>query len=80
MPASNPDAFAEGDRLVVAGGAGPLRGRVRAFDDHRIAMAFGVLGALPGNAIEIEGREVVGISFPRFWTELQRVRSELAGT
>ena len=32
----------------------PLRGRVVTHGDHRIAMAFGVLGALPGNEIEID--------------------------
>lgn len=68
------------DWLVVPGSAGPLRGTVRSFDDHRIAMAFGVLGALPGNEITIEGREVVEISFPGFWEELERVRMELEGT
>jgi 3-phosphoshikimate 1-carboxyvinyltransferase len=73
-------AEAREDLLIVTGGAGPLSGRVRAYDDHRIAMAFGVLGALPGNEIEVEGREAAGISFPRFWAELQRVRTELAGT
>jgi 3-phosphoshikimate 1-carboxyvinyltransferase len=65
------------DHLVVMGGSGPLRGRVRAFHDHRIAMAFGVLGALPGNEIQVEGASAVGISFPDFWERLQRVTQEL---
>lgn len=68
------------DTLVVAGRGRPLRGTVRSFDDHRIAMAFGVLAAVPGNDITIEGREAVGISYPAFWTELQRVTTELAAT
>lgn len=68
------------DHLVVHGGAGPLRGHVRSFGDHRIAMAFGVLGAIAGNDIEIEGREAVDISFPSFWNELERVRGELYRT
>jgi 3-phosphoshikimate 1-carboxyvinyltransferase len=65
------------DHLMVMGGAGPLRGRVRAFHDHRIAMAFGVLGALPGNEIQVEGADAVAISFPDFWERLQRVTEEL---
>lgn len=66
------------EHLVVHGRAGPLRGRVDAHGDHRIAMAFGVLGAVPGNAIEVTGREAVRISFPSFWRTLDRVRGELA--
>ncbi len=65
------------DHLVVTGGAGPLKGRVRSFGDHRIAMAFGVLAALPDSEIEIEDRNAVGISYPGFWSELERVRTKL---
>jgi 3-phosphoshikimate 1-carboxyvinyltransferase len=55
------------DGLEVQGSDRPLHGTVRSFGDHRIAMAFGVLGALPGNEIEVLGSEVVGVSFPDFW-------------
>jgi 3-phosphoshikimate 1-carboxyvinyltransferase len=63
--------------LVVRGTDRALRGTVDAHGDHRIAMAFGVLAALPGNEIEIRGRETVGISYPDFWSELERVNKEL---
>ncbi len=56
--------------LVIRGSDRPLRGRVRAFGDHRIAMAFGVLGALPGNEVEIDDPEVVAVSFPGFFERL----------
>lgn len=59
------------DGLVVRGSDRPLQGRIRALHDHRIAMAFGILGALPGNSIEVDTPEVVEISFPHFWTTLQ---------
>jgi 3-phosphoshikimate 1-carboxyvinyltransferase len=62
------------DGLEVEGTDRPLRGRVKSFGDHRIAMAFGVLGFLPGNEIEIEGRRVASVSFPGFWELLARVR------
>lgn len=65
------------DHLVVMGSTGPLRGRVRSYHDHRIAMAFGVLGALPGNEIQVDGAAAVSISFPDFWERLERVRQEL---
>lgn len=61
------------DGIVVRGTEGPLAGRVQAFHDHRIAMAFGVLGAQPGNAIEVDHPDVVDVSFPGFWELLRRL-------
>ena len=55
------------DGLVVRGSDRPLRGRVRCFGDHRIAMAFGVLGAVSGAGIEVDDPDVVEVSFPGFW-------------
>jgi 3-phosphoshikimate 1-carboxyvinyltransferase len=63
------------DGLAVRGSEAPLRGRVRTFQDHRIAMAFGVLGALPGNDIQVEEPEVVEVSYPGFWTLLAELAS-----
>lgn len=63
------------DGLEIEGSDRSLEGEVDALGDHRIAMAFGVLGALPGNRIEVRGREVVDVSFPDFWTRL----AELSG-
>jgi 3-phosphoshikimate 1-carboxyvinyltransferase len=34
-------------------------------------MAFGVLGAIPGNEIEIDDRGCVAVSYPAFWTDLR---------
>jgi 3-phosphoshikimate 1-carboxyvinyltransferase len=61
------------DGLVVAGGRAPLRGRVVTHGDHRLAMAFGVLGALDDNAIDIDDPGCVVVSYPRFWDDLRRV-------
>jgi 3-phosphoshikimate 1-carboxyvinyltransferase len=61
------------DGLVIRGSDRPLRGRVRAFGDHRIAMAFGVLGALPGNEVEIDDPAVVAVSFPGFFARLREL-------
>lgn len=60
------------DGLVIEGSSDPLRGAVRAYDDHRIAMAFAVLGAAPGNEIRIDEPGVVDVSFPGFWQILER--------
>jgi 3-phosphoshikimate 1-carboxyvinyltransferase len=58
------------DGMRVMGGRGQLRGRVQTHGDHRLAMAFGVLGALPGSRIEIDDRDCVAVSYPGFWREL----------
>ena len=58
------------DGLVVCGSDRPLRGRVVTHGDHRIAMAFGVLAALPGNEIEIDDRACAAVSYPGFWDVL----------
>ena len=61
------------DGFVVRGTAPTLHGRVVTHGDHRMAMAFGVLGALPGNEIEIDDRECVAVSYPAFWSHLSAV-------
>jgi 3-phosphoshikimate 1-carboxyvinyltransferase len=45
---------------------------IDSYDDHRIAMAFGVLGAAIGG-ITITGAECVAKTFPTFWDTMQRV-------
>jgi 3-phosphoshikimate 1-carboxyvinyltransferase len=62
------------DGMVVQGSDAPLVGSVVTHGDHRLAMAFGVLGALPGNHIVVDDPDCVGVSFPTFWAELERVR------
>jgi 3-phosphoshikimate 1-carboxyvinyltransferase len=66
------------DGLVVTGASAPLRGRVVTHGDHRIAMAFGVLGALPDNEIEIDDPACVAVSYPAFWDDLARVTRTFA--
>ncbi len=61
------------DGLSVHGTQGPLAGSVKTGGDHRIAMAFGVLGSLPGSQIEIDDRACVAVSYPEFWSDLARL-------
>jgi 3-phosphoshikimate 1-carboxyvinyltransferase len=63
------------DGLRVTGHERPLRGRIVTHGDHRIAMAFGILGAVPGNQIEIDDRACVAVSYPSFWSDLGRAVS-----
>ena len=63
------------DGLVVHGHDRALKGTVRSYGDHRIAMAFGILASLPGNDIRIDDRDVVAVSFPDFWNQLAKCRA-----
>jgi 3-phosphoshikimate 1-carboxyvinyltransferase len=59
-------AEVRGDDLHVEGVESPPRGRVRTAADHRIAMAFAVLGTLPGARIAIDDMACAAVSFPQF--------------
>lgn len=61
------------DGFVVRGSDQPLKGHVITHGDHRIAMAFGVLGAVPGNAITVDDPSCCAVSWPSFWNDLQRL-------
>lgn len=59
------------DGLVIEGGkARPPQTPVESHDDHRIAMAFAVLG-LVVEGVAIQGAEAVGKSFPSFWENFE---------
>lgn len=62
------------DGFVVRGSDRPLAGRIVTHGDHRIAMAFGVLGALRGNNVEIDDPSCAGVSYPGFWDDLEERR------
>jgi len=57
----------------VEGTEGPPRGRVGTAGDHRLAMAFAVLGTVPGARVEIDDRRCVAASYPDFFRDLRRV-------
>ncbi len=59
-------AEVSGDDLHVEGVGGPPRGPVRTAGDHRLAMAFAVLGTVPGARIRVDDLACADVSFPRF--------------
>jgi 3-phosphoshikimate 1-carboxyvinyltransferase len=67
------------DGLRIHGGRGRLEGEVPVHHDHRIAMAFGVLGALPGMRISVDDPAVADVSFPGFWALLESLRAGEGG-
>jgi 3-phosphoshikimate 1-carboxyvinyltransferase len=61
------------DGLEIKGAALPVSGGVKVEGDHRIAMAFGVLGALPGSQVQIDDPACVSVSYPEFWDQLTTI-------
>ena len=67
------DADERPDGMTIRGSQEPLSGLVETHGDHRLAMAFGILGAVPGNTLEIATPDCVAVSYPAFWSDLRRV-------
>lgn len=67
------DVDEEPDGMRIRGTRAPLRGLVTTHDDHRLAMAFGVLGASVGADLRIDNPDCVGVSYPDFWRDLAHV-------
>ncbi len=61
------------DGMVIRGGSRQFSGDVVTHADHRIAMSFGVLGALPGNGVHADDPSCVDVSFPGFWDTLASI-------
>lgn len=64
-------AEARGNTLTVVGGRAMPAGRVVTEGDHRIAMAFAVLGTLPGARVRVDDPDCAGVSFPGFAESLR---------
>jgi 3-phosphoshikimate 1-carboxyvinyltransferase len=63
-----------GDDLHVEGGEAPPRGPVRTAGDHRLAMAFAVLGTVPGARVAVDDMACAAVSFPGFPATLRSIR------
>ena len=61
----------EGNKLTVTGSE-PKGSVIDTKGDHRIAMAFSILGSAVGETI-IDGAECVSKTFPQFWNELKSI-------
>jgi 3-phosphoshikimate 1-carboxyvinyltransferase len=68
-------AEVRGDDLHVEGVTGAPKGRVVTAGDHRLAMAFAVLGTLPGARVAIDDLACAAVSFPGFPETLRRIRA-----
>jgi 3-phosphoshikimate 1-carboxyvinyltransferase len=68
------EAEVEGDDLLVRGSDRPPRGQVETAGDHRLAMAFAVLGTLPGARVALSETASAAVSYPDFFQDLARIR------
>ncbi len=73
------NASVEGDVLVVRGSSRPPAGRVVTEGDHRIAMAFAVLGTVEGARIRIDNLACAAVSFPGFTDLLRSIADRRRG-
>jgi 3-phosphoshikimate 1-carboxyvinyltransferase len=67
------EAYELPDGMRIVGHRKPLRGSIAAHADHRLAMSFGILGAVTGNEIRVDDTQCVAVSYPEFWRDLARV-------
>ncbi len=65
----------EKDRMIITS-APPKGAVIDSKDDHRIAMAFALLGAVAGETV-IDGAECVSKTYPEFWEEMRNLGTEV---
>jgi len=61
----------EEDRLIITG-TKPVGAAIDSFGDHRIAMAFSILGSVAGDTT-IEAAECVAKTYPDFWQVFKKL-------
>ena len=61
------------DGLLIEGTGTLSGGSCKAHNDHRIAMMLGIAGLLAKDPVTITGSEVVDISYPHFWSDLENI-------
>jgi 3-phosphoshikimate 1-carboxyvinyltransferase len=65
------EVIEESNRLLITGGS-PEAAVIDSYGDHRIAMAFAILG-LKSGGITITGAECVSKTFPEFWSVINNI-------
>lgn len=72
-------AEAHGNSLWVEGGSRPPAGRVTTAGDHRLAMAFAVLGTVRGARVRVDDPACVAVSYPGFHDTMRALRGARKG-
>jgi len=68
-------AEVHGNDLHIEGTETAPRGKVDTAKDHRLAMAFAVLGTVDGAKVTLSERKSVAISYPNFFADLRRMHA-----
>ena len=72
-------AAVDGDTLSIEGGDRPPSGAVRTEGDHRLAMAFAVLGTVAGARVRVDDLACAAVSFPGFEKTLRSIMARPKG-
>ena len=72
-------AAVDGDTLSIEGGERPPSGAVRTEGDHRLAMAFAVLGTVAGARVRVDDLACAAVSFPGFEKTLRSIMARPKG-
>jgi 3-phosphoshikimate 1-carboxyvinyltransferase len=80
LRAMGADADERPDGFRVWRGARPTGGVVHAQHDHRLAMAFAIAALGASGPTQIEGADVVAVSYPSFFQDLDRLAQRGAAT
>ncbi len=62
------------DGLIIKGQAQLSAGNISTFSDHRIAMSFFILSMASGIDIHLDNSECVNISYPTFFTDMEKLK------
>ncbi len=65
----------DGDDLTIEGPTALVGASTESLDDHRLAMTFAVAGLIASGASTIDRPACASISYPGFFSELERVRA-----
>jgi 3-phosphoshikimate 1-carboxyvinyltransferase len=65
----------EGDDITIDGPTPLVGAATEALDDHRLAMTFAVAGLIASGTTTIDLAESAAVSYPSFFTELERLRA-----
>ncbi len=63
----------QGNDLFITGPQSFRGGRIESYGDHRIAMSFSIAALIAQGATEVLGSECVRISYPEFYSTLQKL-------
>ena len=67
------------DGMSIEGGTRLRGAKVDSHGDHRLAMALAVAGLVADGETRLGNAEAVGVSYPLFWEDLERLRGGQGG-